>query len=225
MRLGLLQCGPTAEALDPRHGSYDRLYGEMLAGHGFSWRTWRVYDGDFPDGPHAAQGWLVSGSRFGAYEGHEWIAPLEALIRDIAASGRPLVGICFGHQIVAQALGGRVEKFSGGWSIGRRRYEWDGTAMYLNAWHQDQVIDPPPGARTILSNPFCAHAGLAIGDRILTIQPHPEFRHAYIEDLIPVAGIGTVPDALIEEARSGLGQPLDIDMAADRIARVLKSAS
>lgn len=222
MRLGLLQCGPTAPSLDARHGSYPTLYGNLLAGHGFDWTTWHIYDGDFPLGPDAADGWLISGSRYGAYDDRDWIAPLEALIRDIAAAARPLVGICFGHQVIAQALGGRVEKFDGGWSVGRKGYDWDGIRVHLNAWHQDQVVTPPPGARTYLSNDFTAHAGLLIGATTMTMQPHPEFDHAYIEDMIPVAGPGSVPDDHIAHARAGLGQPLNIDFAAARIAAFLK---
>ena len=208
MKLGLLQCGATPEELDPAHGGYPELYAALL-GEGFDWQTWRVFEGDFPDGPNAAEGWLISGSRFGAYEPHDWIAPLETLIRAIHAAGRPLVGICFGHQIVAQALGGRVEKFAGGWAVGRRPYRFAGETIHLNAWHQDQVIVPPPGADAIATNDFTAHAGLAIGPRTLTLQPHPEFGAAYIADMIPHRGEGVVPAALLSEAERGLSAPLD----------------
>ncbi|PZX18298.1 GMP synthase-like glutamine amidotransferase [Palleronia aestuarii] len=208
MHLGLLQCGATPEALDPVHGSYPALYGRLL-GTGFEWTTWRVFDDEWPDGPGDAEGWLVSGSRHGAYEDHAWIAPLEALLRDIAASGRPLVGICFGHQIVAQALGGRVEKFGGGWSIGRRAYEIDGETWHLNAWHQDQVVVPPSGARTFAANDFTLHAGLAIGENILTLQPHPEFSPDYIADMIASREGGKEPQHLLDAARDAL--PLEVD--------------
>ena len=67
----------------------------------------------FPEGIHDADGWLITGSRHGAYEDHPWIPPLEEFIRDAYAAQVPLVGICFGHQIIAQAMGGKVEKYQG----------------------------------------------------------------------------------------------------------------
>ncbi|SEN46188.1 GMP synthase-Glutamine amidotransferase [Palleronia salina] len=208
MHLGLLQCGPTAPALDDRHGGYPELYAALI-GPGFDWTTWRVFDGDFPDGPDAAEGWLVSGSKFGAYEDHDWIAPLERLIRGIHDSGRPLVGICFGHQVVAQALGGRVEKFAGGWAVGRQTYTLEGDTVHLNAWHQDQVTQLPPGAEVIATNDFARTAGLRIGPATLTLQPHPEFGRDYVADLIDARGRGVVPEPLLDGARDGLGQPVD----------------
>ncbi len=223
MRIGLLQCGETIPALDRAHGGYPELYAALL-GEGFSWRTWRVFEDDFPAGPDEADGWLVSGSKHGAYEPLAWIAPLEALIQEIHAGGRPLVGICFGHQIVAQALGGRVEKFDGGWSVGRRAYEIDGKIRHLNAWHQDQVTQIPHGARVIASNDFTRYAGLAMGERTLTLQPHPEFPHGYVADLIRLRGAGTVPDDLLSAARDGLGAPLDNDRIGAWLAEFMTSA-
>ncbi|WOI57348.1 type 1 glutamine amidotransferase [Palleronia sp. LCG004] len=222
MHLGLLQCGPTDTALDIAHGGYPELYAALF-GDGFDWTTWRVFDGDLPDGPDAAEGWVVSGSRHGAYEAHDWIAPLEALIREIHASDLPLVGICFGHQIVAQALGGRVEKFEGGWSVGRRGYSIDGQVRHLNAWHQDQVVAPPEGARIIASNDFTRYAGLAIGDRTLTLQPHPEFPSGYIESLIEARSDSGVPPEMLAQAREDLTLDIDNDAIGAWLADFMRS--
>lgn len=222
MLIGLLQCGATPEALSAQYGDYPQLYAQLL-GPGFDWRVFRVFEGDVPDDPALCDGWLVSGSRHGAYEGHDWIAPLERLIRDIHGR-RPLVGICFGHQIVAQAMGGQVEKFDGGWSVGRRAYDWQGEIVHLNAWHQDQVIRPPEGFETILSNDFTAHAGLSCG-KTLTIQPHPEFGAEYIAGLIDLVGRGRVDDALVAAAEADLSQPTDNAMTGDRLASFFRDNS
>ena len=107
-----------------------------------------------------ADGWLISGSKHGAYEDHAFIPPLEDLIREIADQGLPLVGVCFGHQIIAQALGGKVEKFDAGWAVGRQTYEIDGDEYQLNAWHQDQVTRLPESATRVGTSAFCENAML-----------------------------------------------------------------
>nr|WP_214650002.1 type 1 glutamine amidotransferase [Palleronia pontilimi] len=216
-----MQCGATAPELDVHHGSYPEFYAELL-GPGFDWQTWRVFDGAFPEGPGDAEGWLVSGSKHAVYEDHDWIAPLEQLIRDIHARDIPLVGICFGHQIVAQALGGRVEKFAGGWAVGRRPYDLDGETVHLNAWHQDQVVQPPPGARVIASSDFTAYAGLAIGPATLTLQPHPEFSSDYIAAMVALRRGGTVPDPLLDQAARDIGQNVDNAAIGARLSRFFR---
>lgn len=219
MRIGLLQCGEVRAGLAETHGDYPTLYAALL-GDGFDWRTFRVFEGDIP-APDACDGWLVSGSRHGAYERHDWIPPLEDLIRRIHGT-RALIGICFGHQIVAQALGGTVGKYPGGWSVGRHAYDWEGRTLHLNAWHQDQVTAPPPGARTMMSSAFTAHAGFAIGPMTLTLQPHPEFPSALIADMIPAVGRGTVPDALLETAAAALSAPVDNAPTGAHLAAFLR---
>jgi len=209
MLIGILQTGHAVEDIRARHGDYDAMFHRLLAGHGLEFRTWNVVDMEFPDGPDAAEGWLITGSKHGAYEDHPFIAPLEALIRDIADQASPLIGVCFGHQIIAQALGGKVEKFSGGWSVGRADYDTAQGKLALNAWHQDQVVELPPGAEVLGGSAFCANAILAYGDRIWTIQPHPEFDAEIVQGLVETRGRGIVPDALLEAALESLPNPVD----------------
>ena len=218
MRIGILETGLVPDDLRARHGSYPDLFARLLAPHGFDFAAWRVVEMAFPDSVHDAEGWLITGSRHGAYEDHPFIPPLEALIRQAVAEAVPVVGICFGHQIVAQALGGRVEKFQGGWAVGAQEYDFDGRSLRLNAWHQDQVIEPPEGAEVIATHPFCAYAGLRYGDRALTVQAHPEFDDAFVGGLIETRGRGVVPDDRLDAAIARLGGPSDADAIAARIA-------
>lgn len=219
MLIGILQTGHAPDALRPVHGDYPDLFARLLAGRGLDFRTWAVVDGELPSGPHDAEGWLITGSRHGAYEDHPWIPPLERLIREIVAARVPLVGICFGHQIIAQALGGRVAKHPGGWSVGRTEYDWNGETVALNAWHQDQVVERPEGATVVATSPFCENAALLYGDRAFTVQAHPEFTSPFVAEMIEKRGRGLVPDPLLDAAKAQVEAPVQDGLLADRIAR------
>lgn len=224
MKIGILQTGHAPDELRPLIGDINNLFERLLDNQGFTFETFCVVDGDFPDTPEACDGWLITGSKHGAYDDLPWIAPLETLIRDIYAAARPLVGICFGHQIIAQALGGKVEKYAGGWAVGRQIYDWDGSKIALNAWHQDQVVQRPADATPIANNSFCENAALVYGERIFTLQAHPEFDAAFINGLI-TARAGTVPPTLIEAAKSNLDQDVDRAQLARKISAFLKRTS
>lgn len=222
MKIGILQTGHVSARLVDENGDYPEIFARFLAGQGLVFDTYAVCDGAFPGGPGMAEGWLITGSKFGAYEDLPWIAPLEQLIRDIFAAPRPMVGICFGHQIIAQALGGRVEKFAGGWSVGRQSYVLNGETFALNAWHQDQVVALPEGAEVVSSTAFCANAALVYGDRAFSLQPHPEIDRTYIRGLLDVRAPGVVPENLRQEAIAQLEDPIDSARLADMIARFFR---
>lgn len=218
MLIGILQTGHAPETLSAGFGEYPDMFERLLAGRGLRFVSYAVVDGVFPDSVHAAEGWLLTGSRHGAYEDLPFIAPLERFIRDARAAGVPMVGVCFGHQIMAQALGGSVEKHPGGWVVGPQTYDFDGTPVRLNAWHQDQVTHPPPDARVVGQNAGCAHAALIYDDWGYSIQAHPEYSDAFIEGLIETRGRGVVPRDLTVAAQRAMGVPNDSATIADRIA-------
>ena len=224
MKIGILQTGKMAPELAPRTGEYPAMFERLLAPHGFDFQTWAVVDGDFPEGPEAADGWLITGSKHGAYEDHPWIPPLEQLIRDITTSGKPLIGVCFGHQIIAQALGGRVEKYGGGWSVGPQVYDFAGTPTRLQAWHQDQVTELPEGAEVTGQSDFCRYAALHYpGKATYTVQAHPEFDDAITQGLITYRGKGVVPDDLLAGAQAELGGKLDREKLSARFAHFFRT--
>lgn len=225
MKIGILQTGHAPDELLGAFGDYDAMFRDLLDGHGFDFETWDVENGQLPPGAEAADGWLITGSRHGAYEDHPWIAPLEALIRDIHAARRPLVGVCFGHQIIAQALGGKVEKFAGGWAVGHTEYEGGGAPLRLNSWHQDQITELPPGATVIAGNTFCPYGVLAYGDTIRTWQPHPEYGDDFIEGLLRTRGKAVLTREVQDAARATLGQgALDRAAVAAQMAELFNSS-
>ncbi|MBL8561222.1 MAG: type 1 glutamine amidotransferase [Gemmobacter sp.] len=223
MLIGILQTGEAPANLAPTSGDYPDMFQQLLADQGFTFRTWRVLDNQFPASVTECDGWLLTGSRFGAYEDHPFIPPLEAFIREAYAAAIPMVGICFGHQIIAQALGGKVEKFSKGWSVGPTDYDFNGETLRLNAWHQDQVTRRPETATVAACSDFCENAALVYGDRIFTVQAHPEFQSDFVDGLMATRGKGVVPDALMEAARARLDQPVDAPILARRIADFFKA--
>lgn len=222
MRIGILQCGQSPAQLKRDLGDYPDMFVRLLAGRGFDFTTWHVEGMEFPQDIHDADGWLLTGSRHGTYEEHAFIPPLEDFIRRAYAAGVPLVGICFGHQIIAQALGGRVEKFPGGWSIGPQDYDFDGETVTLNAWHQDQVVERPQDARVVASSGFCTNAALVYGDRAFTVQAHPEFDDAMIHGLIEHRS-DTVPSELVAEALTHMDDAAQSKLIADRIEAFFKA--
>jgi GMP synthase-like glutamine amidotransferase len=221
MRIGILETGHVPDELRARHGTYPDMFARLLAGRGFDFRSWRVVDMEFPASVHDADGWIITGSRHGVYDPLPFIPPLEAFVRAAHAEGVPLVGICFGHQIVAQALGGRVEKAAQGWQVGPQDYDFEGERIRLNAWHQDQVTRPPPGAEVVATHPSCPIAALRYDDRAFTLQAHPEFDAAFLGGLMELRGKGVVPPDRLAAAAARLDTPTAAPVLADRIAAFL----
>ena len=222
MKIGILQCGHTPDAIRPVLGGYGQLYPAMLDGHGFTFETFSVVDMAFPQSVHDADGWLVSGSKHGAYEDVPFIAPLEDFIRAVYDADLPMVGVCFGHQIIAQALGGTVIKYPKGWAVGRQTYTLNGETLALNAWHQDQVVTVPEDAKVVGTNPFCQNAALIYGTRAFSVQPHPEFESDFVAGLATHVGDAKLAPEVMAEVRSKLPLPNDNTRMAAIIARFFK---
>jgi GMP synthase-like glutamine amidotransferase len=225
--VGLLECDHVDDRFrEASDGDYLDLFGRLFGAHvpDLELRPYDVVGGDLPGHPEECDAWVCTGSRHSAYDDLPWIADLEAFIRDVAAAGRPFVGVCFGHQVLAQALGGRVERASG-WGAGVRRVTLAGGGeLRLHFMHQDQVVELPPGATVLGSADHCPVAVLAVGERMLGIQAHPEFTDAYSAALLAdrELRIGTEATA---DAASTLGGSTDDGTAARWIGRFLAQRS
>lgn len=226
MQIGILETGYPPEHTIEAYGNYPQAFMRLLDGYDFTFRSWAALEGELPDSVHDAEGWLITGSKHGAYDNLPWIKPLEKFLVEAYQASVPIVGICFGHQILAQALGGKVEKFDGGWSVGRVEYQLDdlGEKVPLYAWHQDQVTEPPPDAEIAGSTDFCRYAALSYGNRAYTIQPHPEFTPGYIAELLETRR-EALPVDIAATAEKTLQQgPADSALIAKKIAEFFNTS-
>jgi GMP synthase-like glutamine amidotransferase len=182
MQIGILEAGKLPPSLESRFGSYPEM---IRTGMGpiYCYRTFEVWQGDIPGTNPGADAYIITGSTASAYEADAWIGRLMDWLRKLDPSV-PLIGICFGHQIMAQAYGGRVKKASQGPAVGLQAYRvsahtpWmDGVERFaIPVLHYDQIAERPAGARTIATNDLCPHAALAYDDRCaISFQGHPEF--------------------------------------------------
>lgn len=219
MKLTIIQTGDVPVPLRPRFGAYPPMFQRMFeeAGVSFDYETVAVFDGaPFPD-PTEIEGIIVTGSAAGVYDNHiAWMEPLRAFIRAAYAARTPMLGVCFGHQIMADALGGDVRKSEKGWGLGRHVYEvtarpaflaTDAEALAIACSHQDQVIAPPAEADVFLASEFTPNAGLLYRNgAAISLQPHPEFDDAYTVALAELRR-GKAPDEVVDGALASVAMP------------------
>ena len=231
LRLGLLQC----DSLDQPHGDvdgdYDVLFTGLVSRPDVEMVIHRPDLGDLPRSPADCDAWLVPGSRHSVYDEIEWIVELRRFVARLLAAERPTIGVCFGHQMIAQEMGAPVGRAEIGWNIGAIDYELhrppprEGEtappSFTLIASHQDQVFELPHGAELLASAPTCPVAGYTDGDRILAVQAHPEFGPDLARSLYR-SRVGRLGADRVETALSTLGRPLDRGRVSDWIVEVAR---
>ena len=190
MKIGILEADQLSETLRRQYGSFGDMFQNLLhsVDEKLALRRYQVSEYVFPDDIDECDAYLITGSKFGVYDDEPWIKQLNDFVVTLAGRQKKLIGICFGHQLIAQALGGRAQKSEKGWGVGLSTSTvyvpkpWmnpaQGTFALLMS-HQDQVTTLPPHAERIAGDDFCAYASYQIGDHILSFQGHPELTPAY----------------------------------------------
>lgn len=215
MRIGILLC----DHVDPERvavagGDYGQMYRRFVTSidPDLDVSVFDVVNGQVPDSTSECDGWIITGSRFSAYDDEPWIADLLAFIRQLDEQQSKTVGICFGHQAVALALGGEVEP--AGWKVGVQTMTvvpqpWaPGGPVRLHAMHQDVVTRLPPSAVSIADGTTATIPAFTIGDHILTVQDHPEYDEHYERALIE-SRRDRIGDDLTDAALRSLGGSTD----------------
>lgn len=195
MRIGILETDTVDKNIREQQGSYADMFQRLFLSidNNIEFRVYQVIEGEYPENINECSAYLITGSQSSAYENILWIDQLCQYIVQLNKYKIKLIGICFGHQVIAQALGGRVEKSEKGWGVGKTicdvwlikpwmRVPGEDVAdqFSLLVTHQDQVTGLPDGAECIAGNDFCEIASFQIAEHILSFQGHPEFSVDYL---------------------------------------------
>jgi GMP synthase-like glutamine amidotransferase len=195
VKLGILKTDTVRPEWVPEFGEYPDMFVALLgrADPTMEFVSYDVEGGEYPVDIDEVDAYLITGSKSSVYDDKPWIPPLIKLVQKIAGRGKKIVGICFGHQLVAQALGGKTEKSDKGGGVGLHTHTFTQTPHWHDGGsedlkilvsHQDQVVKNAEGATVLAGSDFCENAVCQIGDQILTFQGHPEFIPEYSREIM-----------------------------------------
>ncbi|PRB81601.1 gamma-glutamyl-gamma-aminobutyrate hydrolase family protein [Pseudomonas sp. MYb185] len=234
MKIGILQCDDVKDSLQAAYGNYPQMFSELLLEllPDCELPIYRVLDGQLPESPRACDAWLITGSKFGVNDGLPWIEALSEFVCTLWEQKIPLIGVCFGHQLMAHALGGVVRQSEKGWGVGLsfnqviERKPWMEpfqTQLDLLVSHQDQVVILPPQAEVLASSEFCPYYLIQYGDCFLSVQGHPEFCKDYCRDLMQMRGLA-LPPARLRAGLASLSAEADSALMMRWIVRFMQQA-
>lgn len=231
IKLGILEAGQNLPALVPEHGTFAELFIRLLSqtSQHFDYTTFRAYKGELPGSTQSCEAYLITGSIASVYDEAPYMDALGKFVRD-AARDLPVVGICFGHQLLHHIYDGIVEKSVKGWGIGVHAYEvyenrsWmipAADTLNLIASHQDQVIQPAPGTRTLAGSAFCPIAISEFTPNIISFQPHPEITCPLAEKIYEMQRNAQGND-VTDTAMASMNNTIDDSIAAQWMVRFIE---
>ena len=197
-QIGILRCDTVLPQYKDRFGNFASMFRTLIeaqyASHGaIAVRVYNVEKGHYPSHLDECDAYIITGSRASVYDALEWIQVLRNFIIQLHEDRKPTAGICFGHQMIADALGGKTLRSDNGWGVGvhtakvQHKPEWmqpQLDSFNLIVSHQDQVHELPHNAKLIAGSDFCPHASFMIDDHMITFQGHPEFTKHYSQTML-----------------------------------------
>jgi GMP synthase-like glutamine amidotransferase len=212
MHLCILENDDLDPPLAQRYSRVAAMFERLFAQAGYKGRidTFSARHGQYPVSFATYDAVLLTGSRADSFSDEPWVVTLREQVARLLQDQHKLLGVCFGHQLIAHCLGAPVQRAPRGWRVGRQAYDWLGAPEHLGlapgqaaqvaqvallASHQDQVLALPPGATLLATQADCPVAAYALGDQVFCIQPHPEFTPE-------------VSAFLLDKRRALMGEPL-----------------
>jgi GMP synthase-like glutamine amidotransferase len=195
VQLCILETDELHPQLAEPYVSYGQMFANLFSNQPVpaSTEVFNVCCDQYPSADCRFDAYLITGSKADAFSDEPWVVRLREYVRERFIAGDKLLGICFGHQLLAHSLGGHAGRSEKGWGLGVQKYQLHAQpawmqpplpGLQLQASHQDQVHKLPEGAQLLASNDFCNHAAYHIGDQLLCFQGHPEFPEGYARALL-----------------------------------------
>ncbi len=228
MRIGLLVCDHVLDHLLPIEGDYPDMFRDLVGREGVEVETFDVVGGEMPEDLDSMDGWIITGSRWSVFDDEPWIHDLAHLTRRLVEEHHKVVGVCFGHQMLAHALGGEVRRSERGWGVGLREVQVEeapdwmgetaGSYKVLHS-HRDQIEALPPGGRILAATEHCPISMMAIGDNAWGLQGHPEYSRDYSRAALELRRDRVIAGSLVDEALATMEEAPDRRLVADWILR------
>lgn len=227
MKAGLLVCDHVDTMYQEEHGDYpamfERLFPEL------EWQHYDITKGEMPQSVEECQVFMTTGSRYSVYDQLDWILRLKQFIRDVYHSDQYMIGVCFGHQLIGDALGGHVAKAPSGWHVGVHSFEIQHQSMWMQPYAesfgilmmcQDQIVELPEDAILLASSESCPNAFIQVGERFLGIQGHPEFDRSY-DELLMTLRRDRIGKEVVDSGIKSLERPVDIELLRSWVLRFI----